>query len=402
MGAADRRGHSWFCAVSTDAGAPRHRRWRLHANRHDAHLLLLHARGGHRNGGHHAGRAGHRRAPPRLGIHGGQRHHLDGGALHGRDRRAARGRRSLGAAVLYQSRGSAGRRGRGARLRVACGLPPDTSCSMASISAGSACLRGAGDVRLPAVMVLALSWLLFVPLAHSLSFAAGAGWVDWLPQFGLGAVGGWFAALTYVCCLGLMLFFVGGPAPGGASRCRSREKDHAFESSRAGVDLERACLAHGRAAARRCAGAGDAGHRGAAACRPSAVSVAVLDLDSGRLVLSQNPDTPRSPASTIKVVTTFAALDLLGPAYTWHTRALIRGGIEAGVLDGDSDSAGRRRSLHDPGALVELRPGVARARAQERFTATSSSTTPRSPCRPRIPGNSTAGRIAPTTSCRTL
>jgi len=55
-------------------------------------------------------------------------------------------------------------------------------------------------------MVLALSWLLFVPLAHSLSFAAGAGWVNWLPQFGLGAVGGWFAALIYVCCLGLMLF----------------------------------------------------------------------------------------------------------------------------------------------------------------------------------------------------
>ena len=70
----------------------------------------------------------------------------------------------------------------------------------------SACLRGAGDVRLPAVMVLALSWLLFVPLAHSLSFAPGAGWVAWLPQFGLGAVGGWFAALIYVCCLGLMLF----------------------------------------------------------------------------------------------------------------------------------------------------------------------------------------------------
>ncbi len=74
-----------------------------------------------------------------------------------------------------------------------------------NISSG-ACLRGAGDVRLPAVMVLALSWLLFVPLAHSLSFAPGGGWVDWLPQFGLGAIGGWFAALTYVCCLGLMLY----------------------------------------------------------------------------------------------------------------------------------------------------------------------------------------------------
>ncbi len=70
----------------------------------------------------------------------------------------------------------------------------------------NACLRGAGDVRLPAIMVLALSWLLFVPLAHSLSFAPGAGWVHWLPQYGLGAVGGWFAALAYVCCLGLMLF----------------------------------------------------------------------------------------------------------------------------------------------------------------------------------------------------
>jgi len=70
----------------------------------------------------------------------------------------------------------------------------------------SACLRGAGDVRLPSIMVLALSWLLFVPLAHSLSFARGQGWVDWLPQFGWGAVGGWFAALIYICCLGVMLF----------------------------------------------------------------------------------------------------------------------------------------------------------------------------------------------------
>jgi MATE family multidrug resistance protein len=56
-------------------------------------------------------------------------------------------------------------------------------------------------------MVLALSWLLFVPLAHSLSFAPGTGWVTWLPQFGLGAIGGWSAAVAYVFCLGLMLFF---------------------------------------------------------------------------------------------------------------------------------------------------------------------------------------------------
>jgi multidrug resistance protein, MATE family len=71
----------------------------------------------------------------------------------------------------------------------------------------SANLRGAGDVRLPAVMVLALSWLVFIPLAHSLSFPPGEGWVHWLPQFGLGAVGGWIAALIYIFFLGVMLFF---------------------------------------------------------------------------------------------------------------------------------------------------------------------------------------------------
>jgi MATE family multidrug resistance protein len=74
-----------------------------------------------------------------------------------------------------------------------------------NISSG-ACLRGAGDVRVPSVMVLALSWSLFVPLAHMLTFRAGQGWVGWLPQFGFGAVGGWFAAVVYICCLGLMLY----------------------------------------------------------------------------------------------------------------------------------------------------------------------------------------------------
>jgi multidrug resistance protein, MATE family len=74
-----------------------------------------------------------------------------------------------------------------------------------NISSG-ACLRGAGDVRVPSVMVLAVSWSVFVPLAHSLSFPPHAGWVDWLPQYGYGAIGGWIAALIYVCLLGTVLF----------------------------------------------------------------------------------------------------------------------------------------------------------------------------------------------------
>jgi D-alanyl-D-alanine carboxypeptidase/D-alanyl-D-alanine-endopeptidase (penicillin-binding protein 4) len=67
----------------------------------------------------------------------------------------------------------------------------------------------------------------------------------------------------------------------------------------------------------------------------SAVSFVIVDTQSGRVVLGQNPDTPRSPASTLKVVTTFAALDLLGPAYAWHTRAAVRGMVDEGVLEGD-------------------------------------------------------------------
>jgi serine-type D-Ala-D-Ala carboxypeptidase/endopeptidase (penicillin-binding protein 4) len=58
----------------------------------------------------------------------------------------------------------------------------------------------------------------------------------------------------------------------------------------------------------------------------SAVSFVVLDADSGRVIMSQNPTAPRSPASTIKTVTTFAALDLLGPTFTWQTRAWNSGG----------------------------------------------------------------------------
>jgi MATE family multidrug resistance protein len=70
----------------------------------------------------------------------------------------------------------------------------------------SLCLRGAGDVRVPAALVLPVSMLLLVPLAHSLTFAPGEGWVHFLPQFGWGAVGGWVAVLIYVMVLGSTLF----------------------------------------------------------------------------------------------------------------------------------------------------------------------------------------------------
>ncbi len=69
------------------------------------------------------------------------------------------------------------------------------------------CLRGAGDVRVPTLMVLLLSWLGFVPLVHMLSFAPGDGLVAFLPQFGLGAAGGWGALLLYTGMLGGVMYW---------------------------------------------------------------------------------------------------------------------------------------------------------------------------------------------------
>jgi len=67
-------------------------------------------------------------------------------------------------------------------------------------------LRGAGDVRFPAIIFLVLAWGVFVPLAYMLSFAPGQGWFSGLPQFGFGAVGGWLAMLVYVVLLGGALY----------------------------------------------------------------------------------------------------------------------------------------------------------------------------------------------------
>jgi D-alanyl-D-alanine carboxypeptidase/D-alanyl-D-alanine-endopeptidase (penicillin-binding protein 4) len=51
--------------------------------------------------------------------------------------------------------------------------------------------------------------------------------------------------------------------------------------------------------------------------------------------LSHRADVPVNPASIAKLTTTFAALELLGPAYTWKTPVFIDGPIEGGTLQGN-------------------------------------------------------------------
>ncbi|HMN21793.1 MAG TPA: D-alanyl-D-alanine carboxypeptidase/D-alanyl-D-alanine-endopeptidase [Ottowia sp.] len=51
--------------------------------------------------------------------------------------------------------------------------------------------------------------------------------------------------------------------------------------------------------------------------------------------LSWQADVPMNPASVMKLVTTYAGLDLLGPAYFWKTRVYTQGYVHDGVLHGD-------------------------------------------------------------------
>lgn len=65
------------------------------------------------------------------------------------------------------------------------------------------------------------------------------------------------------------------------------------------------------------------------------VSLEIRDTRSNRILVSHNPDTARNPASVIKLLTTLAALETLGPAFQWHTRYHIEGSLAGDTLAGD-------------------------------------------------------------------
>jgi D-alanyl-D-alanine carboxypeptidase/D-alanyl-D-alanine-endopeptidase (penicillin-binding protein 4) len=65
------------------------------------------------------------------------------------------------------------------------------------------------------------------------------------------------------------------------------------------------------------------------------VTVVVRDIATGANLVELNATVPRQPASTMKLLPTWAALDLLGPAYTWKTRAWADAPVVKGVLKGN-------------------------------------------------------------------
>lgn len=65
------------------------------------------------------------------------------------------------------------------------------------------------------------------------------------------------------------------------------------------------------------------------------VSIWVKPLGSDTPVISHLASTPRTPASTQKLVTTAIALDVLGEQYRWRTRLHVDGVVAGGVLYGN-------------------------------------------------------------------
>jgi D-alanyl-D-alanine carboxypeptidase/D-alanyl-D-alanine-endopeptidase (penicillin-binding protein 4) len=82
--------------------------------------------------------------------------------------------------------------------------------------------------------------------------------------------------------------------------------------------------------------------------RDSFVAI-VQEVGNGRPKLAWQPEQSVNPASLMKLLTTFSALELLGPAYTWSTPVWLQGSVRDGVLDGNLVIKG----TGDPKLVVE-------------------------------------------------
>lgn len=72
-----------------------------------------------------------------------------------------------------------------------------------------------------------------------------------------------------------------------------------------------------------------------AAIPVSATGTYVQQIENGNILIAANNGVPMIPASTMKLVTSAAALDLLGPVFSWKTRAYVDGVRSGDVLSGD-------------------------------------------------------------------
>ena len=67
----------------------------------------------------------------------------------------------------------------------------------------------------------------------------------------------------------------------------------------------------------------------------ASVAIVVQPVDAAQPLVAHNAARAMNPASVMKLVTTYAALDLLGPAWTWKTTAWVDTAAVNGVLSGN-------------------------------------------------------------------
>ncbi len=65
------------------------------------------------------------------------------------------------------------------------------------------------------------------------------------------------------------------------------------------------------------------------------IGVEVREVNARTPLISVNAKQSMSPASTMKLLTTYAGLEILGPSYSWKTEAYLDGKMEQDVLHGD-------------------------------------------------------------------
>lgn len=68
---------------------------------------------------------------------------------------------------------------------------------------------------------------------------------------------------------------------------------------------------------------------------PNAISLWVAPAMGGPPQVRHRANQLMSPASVMKLLTSYAALDQFGPAWTWRTNAYLHGKLHDGILDGD-------------------------------------------------------------------
>ncbi len=69
--------------------------------------------------------------------------------------------------------------------------------------------------------------------------------------------------------------------------------------------------------------------------RGARVAFLVYDLEQKKILFAARPDEPMAPASNMKILTTAAALDMLGGGFCFTTRAFAVGPVRGGLLQGD-------------------------------------------------------------------